>query len=107
MLIRHGNSSQKRETIAFNKRRQAGLERAWLLLVWRNYLAPRRVKSNGPSPAELAGICDRRLTFAEIFERRIFPQEVALPEVWRRQVARRVETPAVGRNRTHAARYCT
>lgn len=107
MSIRHGNSSQKRETIAFNKRRQAGLERAWLWAIWKNYMAPRRVKSNGASPAMLAGIRDQRLTFDEVFSKRIFPRDVALPDAWGRQAGRRVETPAVGRNRTHTAVYCT
>lgn len=101
--IRHGSSNQKRETIAFNKRRQAGLERAWIWLVWRNYMAPRRVKSKEPPPAVLAQIARRALTFEEIFGRRILQDEVALPEVLRRQVRRDVVTPRIGKNRVHEA----
>ena len=108
MTIRHGNSSQKRETIAFNKRRQAGLERAWLWLMYRNYMASRRVKwKNGPSPAMLAGVASRRLTFNDIFEERILPRRVALPAPWQRQALRQVQTPAVGNNRIHDAVFCT
>ena len=107
MSIRHGQSTQKRETIAFSKRRQGGIERAWLWLIWKNYMAPRRAKRrNGATPAMLANIADRRLGFDDIFGRRILAREVELPAPWARQVAREVFTPAVGRNRTNDARRC-
>jgi transposase-like protein len=106
MMIRHGNSSQKRETIAFNKRRQAGLERAWIWAAWRNFMCPRRIKRPGPTPAQLAGVASRRLTFEDIFEWRLLPEAVSLPAPWGRQVQRAIDTPVIGPNTRHRARYC-
>lgn len=106
MMLRHGNSSQKRETIAFNKRRQAGLERAWIWALWRNFMASRREKRPGDTPAQLAGVATRRLTFEEIFEWRELPEAVSLPEPWDRQIQRKILTPVVGKNTTHDAEFC-
>ena len=36
LLLRHNSANHKRETIAFSKRGQSAVERAALLLVWRN-----------------------------------------------------------------------
>ena len=89
-------------------RRQAGIERAWLLLAYRNYMASRRVKcKQGPSPAMLAGVAKEKFTFKDIFEERILPRRVSLPAPWQRQALRQIQTPAVGNNRTHEAAYCT
>lgn len=38
LLVRHGGSNHKRETIGFSKRRQSAIERLWVLLAWRNYV---------------------------------------------------------------------
>ena len=105
MLLRHGQSSQKRETIAFNKRRQAGLERAWLWATWRNFMAPQRVKRRNAPPAVLAGIASRALSWNDIFEERILPWTVELPEVWERHVRREVLTARIPNNRTNDARH--
>lgn len=107
MLLRHTQSSQKRETIAFNKRRQAGLERAWAMLIHRNYMGARRAKRPGPTPAMLAGITDRALTFEDIFTERIFPSSVQVPPPWQKQIRRDILTPQVGRNTLHELRYAT
>jgi transposase-like protein len=92
LLIRHGNSSQKRETIAFNKRRQAGLERAWLWATWRNYMRPRNVKEKDDPPAVQAGLQPRALGFEDIFGTRIFGWRQNTPAAWDRQLRRDVET---------------
>ena len=105
MLLRHGQSSQKRETIAFNKRRQAGVERAWLWAIWRNYMTPRRVKRRTPPPAVHAGITAKALSWNDIFEERILHWQVELPDVWQRYVKREVVTIRIARNRVHSGRY--
>lgn len=103
MTLRHGSSNQKRETIAFNKRRQAGVERAWLWSTWKNFMSPRRVKRGGPTPAMVAGIAQARMQWSDVFGKRIFSDDVALPDVWQRQVRRELITPRIGTNRKHEA----
>ena len=100
-LIRHTQSSQTRKTIALNKRRQAGVERAWLFLLQRNYLHQRRVSGGPETPAMLAGIASRSMTWEDIFERRVLPHEVQLPPVWERHVSRGIITRAFARNARH------
>lgn len=103
MVIRHGSSNQKRETIAFNKRRQAGLEKAITWATWKNFMRPRRVKRGGATPAMLAGLAEAPLTYETLFSARIFAADVELPAVWERQIRREIETPQVGNNRRHDA----
>ncbi len=99
LLIRHGSSNQKRETIAFNKRRQAGLERGWLWAIWRNFMRPRHIKTRTPPPAVQAGLVARPLTFEEIFGKRLFGWRVPLPRTWERQIRRTIETAVYPRYR--------
>ncbi|HVO31717.1 MAG TPA: hypothetical protein VMV18_13315, partial [bacterium] len=105
MLIRHTQSNQKRETIAFSKRRQGGLDRAWLWATERNYVLPRRIKRGDPPPAVQLGLVDRALRHEEVFSRRIFDFEVEIPEVWRRHIRRDVVTRVFSRNRRYRLKY--
>ncbi|HVO32132.1 MAG TPA: hypothetical protein VMV18_15425, partial [bacterium] len=105
MLIRHTQSNQKRETIAFSKRRQGGLDRAWLWAAERNYVLPRRIKRGDPPPAVQLGLVDRALRHEDVFSRRIFDFEVEIPEVWRRHIRRDVVTRVFSRNRRYRLKY--
>jgi len=109
LILRHTGSHLKRETIAFSRRRQAALEKAAIWAVHRNYMRPRRVRRpSGPSPAMLVGLADHRMSFDEIYGRRIFPDEVDLPTVIASQVKREIRTVALrGKHRLHDRKYAT
>ncbi|MFQ5381784.1 MAG: hypothetical protein ACE5EF_09205 [Dehalococcoidia bacterium] len=80
LLIRHGSSNHKRETIAFSKRRQNAAEKLAILQVWRNFIRPLTMKKKEPPPAVRLGLVERALTVAEVLGRRLFPSRVRLPE---------------------------
>lgn len=90
LLIRHGSSNHKRETIAFSKRRQNAAAKLSILQVWRNFIRWLTVKGKEPPPAVTLGLVDRALTMAEVLARRLFPSRIRLPE--RLAVYYRLET---------------
>jgi len=105
-LIRHSSSNQKRETIAWSKRRQSSADRLIIFLVWRNYMKVRREKNQkGFTPAMARGIFDHRLTLNEIFSSRIFRDHVELPERWSHYYDRKIMTRSLAKNTIHDLRY--
>ena len=96
LLARHGNANHRRETIAFSKRRQAGMERMAILALWRNVI--KRRSENGPrqSAAMWLGLTDRLLTWRDILKRRLFPKHTDLPAEWQRYYQRAVKTTILG-----------
>jgi transposase-like protein len=96
LLIRHSSANQKRETIAFSKRRQSAAERLWLFLAWRNCVKSFSEKTRGATPAQTAGITSRRWTLKGIFRRRRFPDRTGLPERWLQYFEGRTPTRAYG-----------
>ena len=105
LWMRHAQSNHKRETIAFSKRRQGGLDRAWVWLVFRNYVYARRIKRRDAPPAVQIGLLDHRLSAEEFFDRRVFDREVSLPPVWRRHIDRDVKTRPIPDGVRHELRY--
>jgi transposase-like protein len=105
LLIRHGGSNHKRETIAFSKRRQGAIERLAMLQVWRNFMRPYSVQEAGPTPAQRAGAMATRLSASALLLRRLFPAHVQLPESLMAYYRRQVRTVALGVNREHRLRY--
>jgi len=102
LLLRHSSANHKRETIAFSKRRQSGIERMWAFLVWRNLVKSFSEKHPGVSPAMRLGITDRLLTFREILGRRRFPSLIKLPERWATHYWRLTPTRRLPRIQTHS-----
>lgn len=107
LIVRHGSSNQKRETIAFSKRAQCALLRMAIFQVNRNFIRGVRVRDGrrSPSPAMKRGLTDRRLSVEEVLERRLFPSRVQLPEdldevYFERIPTRQIETP-----RSHQLAY--
>jgi hypothetical protein len=80
LLIRHSNANHKRETIAFSRRLQSAVERLWLFLVWRNYVKSFSEKRPSPTPAQRAGVTDRRWRIRDLFRRRVFPDRLKTSE---------------------------
>jgi hypothetical protein len=107
LLIRHGGSNHKRETIAFSKRRQAAAERMAVFQVWRNFMKTRSEQrpSRSCTPAMLLGLENRPLTLEDILHRRRFPTLVPLPDRLARYYWRQVPTRQVPNGRTHALKY--
>jgi transposase-like protein len=105
-LWRHSQAHHRRETIAFGRRSNALLERAALLMIWRNFVKGVSERSGDrTTPAMRLGLLERPLGWAEIFARRLFPGRIRLPEGWMKIYRRRWITPAVGRNQRHALRH--
>jgi len=106
LLIRHGSANHKRETIAFSKRRQSAIERLAVLQVWRNFIKPfSERRRSSLTPAERLGLCQRRLTVAEVLQQRLLPSQVRLPERLERYYRREVPTRRIPHGLRHRLRY--
>jgi transposase-like protein len=101
-LWRHTQAHHRRETIAFGRRSNAVLERAFLMCVWRNFIkGVSERKPDRTTPAMRLGLTDRPWRWLELFSRRLFPNRLKLPPGWRRIYRREWTTPAVGTNVRH------
>jgi len=101
-LWRHSQAHQRRETIAFGRRSNAVLERAALMVVWRNFVKGVSERRNDPTtPAMRLGLTEAPLSWRDVFAKRLFPGRIHLPEGWARIYRRDWTTPAVGRNTRH------
>lgn len=86
-LYRHFLSSQKRETISFQKHEGALLEKVQLMKVYLNFMRPKFVKKNefDPhahewSPAMYVGVAQKILSFADVFGIRKLQSQLGLDE---------------------------
>jgi hypothetical protein len=101
-LIRHSQAHHRRETIAFGRRLNALLERAFLLMVWRNFVkrcSERRPRA--PTPAMMLGLARRPRPWEQVLSRRLFFHRTSVPVGWKRIYRRDLVTPSVGRNHRH------
>lgn len=106
LLLRHCQANQRRETIAFSKRRQGAIERALLFLYWRNYVKWRREKAPGETAAMAAGVAPGRRSWRDLLRRRRFPRRGLLPAPWNDYYWRRIRTAVLGPNQaTHDLRF--
>ena len=87
MLYRHNLSSQKRETIAFQKHEAGLMDKIELMKIWRNFMTPKFVKkslfdkyAHEWSPAMYLGISKKVMSFDEVFGVRKFVSQVKLDE---------------------------
>lgn len=86
-LYRHFFSSQKRETIAFQKHEAALLEKVQLMKIYRNFMNPKFVKRNklDPhahewSPAMYVGVSDKISKFEDVFGVRKLSSQIRLDD---------------------------
>jgi hypothetical protein len=105
LLLRHSSANHKRETIAFSKRRQSAIERAWVFLVWRNAMKSFSERKRDATPAQRIGLLARRLGVEDVLAERLFPTRIALPPRWEDYYWRRIETRRIANNHRHAPRY--
>ena len=105
-LWRHSQAHHRRETIAFGRRSNALLERAALMMCWRNLIKGLSERRNDPTtPAMRLGITSRPWTWRDVFAKRCFPLRIDLSESWMRIYRREWVTPAVGNNTRHDLRH--
>jgi hypothetical protein len=105
-LFRHSQAHHRRETIAFGRRSNAIIERAALMVVWRNFIKGVSERRNDPTtPAMRRGLTRRPWSWNDVVSRRRFPGRIRMPEGWMKVYRRGWITPAVGRNQFHDLRH--
>jgi len=105
LLIRHGSSNHKRETIAFSKRRQGSADRLAIFQVWRNFIRSLIMKKKRPTPAQRLGLIDRPLKVEEVLRNRLFPSRIRLPRRLEIYYRRQTPTRCLPGARVHALSY--
>jgi len=101
-LWRHSQAHHRRETIAFGRRSNAVMERAALMICWRNLVKGVSERKRDPTtPAMRLGLTDRPWSWRDAFARRLFPRRIAVPRSWMKIYRREWITPAVGYNTVH------
>ena len=101
LLLRHNSANHKRETIAFSKRHQSVVERAALLVVWRNFVKLFSENHGGGTPAMRIGLHERPLRLRELLDRRLSPSRVGLPKEWELYYQRKIPTSRIANPRQH------
>jgi transposase-like protein len=101
LLLRHNNSHLKRESIAFAKRHQAVIERAALLVLWRNHSKAFSERHGGGTPAMRLGLRAGPLSPRVLLAERLLPSRIRLPEPWDRYYRRMEDTPGIARPTRH------
>ncbi len=105
LLVRHSGANHKRETIAYSKRRQGAIDRLWVFLVWRNWMKSFSEQKRDGSPAMRLGIAEERVTYDSLFEKRLFPHRIGLPERWTIHYRRLTPTRRIPRIASHRLKY--
>jgi len=83
-LERHSGAEHKRETIAFGRRLESALGRAFLFAVWRNFIKRRSEKKpDRPTPAMQVGLTRQRWDWKRALSCRLFPSKGTVPDPWR------------------------
>jgi transposase-like protein len=100
-LLRHNSANHKRETIAFSKRDQSVVERAAVLVLWRNYVKPASENHDWRTPAMRLGIAATPLALEKLLERRLFRTRIGLPSPWDRYYGRDLKTRQIHNPRLH------
>lgn len=96
-LWRHSCAHHRRETIAFGRRINAVIERAYLMAVWRNFVKWRSErKPDRRTPAMKLRLTDSAWSWPRVFARRLFPTRQKLPKSWKRIYDRDWDDDAAG-----------
>ena len=104
-LARHTDAHHRRETIAFNRRHNALMERAFLLAIWRNFVKARTERRpSRETPAVRIGLASAPWRWSQVLAQRLFPWRIPVPPSWELVYRRDLTTEAVGRNRRHRLR---
>lgn len=101
LLLRQNSSHLKRESIAFAKRHQAVIERAALLVLWRNEVKVFSENHGGGTPAMRLGLRESPRSPKVLLKERLFPSRIALPEPWAAYYRRLEDTPGIANPARH------
>jgi hypothetical protein len=102
LLVRHSLAHHRRETIAFGRRHNAVMERAFLLVVWRNLVKRSSERdTHSATPAMTLGLTKKPWSWPRVLARRLFPWRVPVPPSWMKIYRRTWIMPALPRNRLH------
>ena len=105
-FLRHSQANHRRETLAASKRRQMGIERLAVFMVWRNLIKRQFEDGRVESSAMLGGWTDRMWHWGMVFRRRLFRTHIILPRRWGEYYDRMVKTLIYGeRQVVHACKY--
>lgn len=105
-LLRHSHAHDRRETIAFARRHNAALERAFLLAAWRNWIKKRDEQSvHSITPAQAAGVDTKPWTWKRLIAKRLFPGRLPVPDSWMDIYRRDITWPRVDRWTRHELKY--
>jgi len=105
-LVRHSMAAHHRETIAFGRRLNALMLRAYGLAVWRNFVKRRSERrSDETTPAIELGLTDRRWSWRQVFAWRRFADRDGLDGLERELYEQRWITPVLPTNARHALRF--
>ena len=77
------------------------IERAALLILWRNFTKPFSENHGGGTPAMRAGLEPGPLSLTALLEKRLFPAQIPLPPPWGDYYRRRVPTSRISNPRQH------
>jgi hypothetical protein len=105
-LLRHTCSHHRRESIAFGRRTNAVTERAFLAIVWRNFVKKiterRRDRTTAAMEVRLA---EEQWNWERVLARRLFPARLRLPPGWSKVYRREWITESIGLNTLHRLKY--
>ena len=105
-LLRHSAKHHARETLAFGRRHNALMERAFLFAGWRNFVKRRSERrADSPTPAMVLGLTRQPWDWNRLLARRLFVDAASLSPSWETLYFRRWITPHTGPNRTHDLVY--
>jgi hypothetical protein len=103
-LIRHSHGEHKRETIAFGRRLESKMGRAYLTAVWKNFIKRRSErKPDHTTPAMKLGLADSRWRWERLFVRRLFPQRIRPTDSQMKLYGKRWTPNLPALHRKHAA----
>jgi len=104
LLLRHNSANHKREGIAFSKRHQGVIERAALLVAWRNYVKRYSENRDGGTPAMRLGLAATPWSVRRLLRERLFASRVELPPPWPEYYRREIDTPGIAHPQRHRLR---
>ena len=105
-FLRHSLAHHRRETIAFGRRLNALVERMFAFTVNRNFV--KRCSERRPcaeTPAMRVGLATEPWTWSWILSRRLFPDRVPLPDLWKVLYRRDWTNPVLPSNTRHRLVY--
>ena len=82
------------------------LERAFLTIVWRNFVKKITERRRDPTTAAMAvGLVEEQWSWERVLARRLFPERSQFPPGWLKVYRREWITESIGPNTLHRLKY--